>query len=145
MGLGQQKNHIASDVVFSCALPLERVTLSPSVAANQQSVSHRLFVAKLVGNGEFLTTFSAASGKYFATVSGSHTSTEAVFVDSLSLGRLISPFHSAIYICLSVFVNFRTAKVNNKFKIQNSKFKIVVFLPDFVAFTHFGGSTYGRR
>ena len=71
---------------FSLVLPLERVTLSPSVAANQlRGVCHRLFVAKLVRNGEFLTTFCATSCEHFATVSGSHTCAEAVFVDSFPL------------------------------------------------------------
>ena len=91
---GNKKNHIASDVVFLCGVtsgwPCHHQTLS-----NQLLVS-RLFVAQLVRNGEFLTAFCTTGCQNLAAIYGSHTSTETVLVDSFPLGRLISPFHSAI-------------------------------------------------
>jgi len=55
-------------------------------------------VATLVSYGQFLTTFSAACSQYSATVSGSHSLQEAVFVTTLTLGRLECTFHCSYFI-----------------------------------------------
>lgn len=70
---------------FSCSASRAGDLVTIGGSESTLRVYHRLFVAKLVRNGEFLTTFSAASSEYFATVSGSHTCAEAVFVDSFPL------------------------------------------------------------
>ena len=58
-------------------------------------------MATLVSYGQFLATFSAACSQYAATVSGSHSLQEAVFVTTLALGRLECTFHCLIIIVLS--------------------------------------------
>ena len=53
-------------------------------------------MATLVSYGQFLTTFSTACSQYTATVCGSHSLQEAVFVTTLTLGRLECTFHCLI-------------------------------------------------
>ena len=72
------------------------------------------FVASFVSYGQFLTTFSAACSQYTTTVSGSHSLQEAVFVTTLTLGRLECTFHCFIKYLCSVTERFYakwTAKV----------------------------------
>jgi len=56
-------------------------------------------VASFVSYGQLLATFSAAGSKYAATVSGSHSLKEAVFVTSFALRWLKGSFHCSIALC----------------------------------------------
>lgn len=50
-------------------------------------------VASFVGNSEFFTTMCAACSQYAATVSGSHSLAETMFVATLALRGLECAFH----------------------------------------------------
>ena len=59
-----------------------------------------------VGDGQFLTTFSAAGSQDATAISGLHTLTETVLVVSLSVVRLKCSFHCC-YAVLFLFVELR--------------------------------------
>lgn len=57
-----------------------------------------LFMTAFVCNCQFCTTFRTTGGQYAATIGGSHSFTESVFVFSLSLRRLECSFHRCIFL-----------------------------------------------
>lgn len=59
-----------------------------------------------VGNGEFLSAFSAACSQNFTTVSGAHSLTEPVLVSSFSTGRLKRSLHF-----LLIFWNCKNSQI----------------------------------
>ena len=68
-----------------------------------------------VRNSQFLTSFSTTCSQYSATVSGSHSFAESVFVSSLSVRGLECSFHFRIYY-LCYYLMVRAAKLQTFFK-----------------------------
>jgi hypothetical protein len=59
-----------------------------------------------VGNGQFGAAFSAAGGKYSATVGRRHAFTKTVFVFSLAVRRLKCPFHLSAVFIIVIYLKF---------------------------------------
>lgn len=54
----------------------------------------------VVGNRQVPTAFGTAARQYLAAIFCAHALTETMFVHSLALGRLISPFHFIVVLQL---------------------------------------------
>lgn len=55
-----------------------------------------LLAAEILGDGKTCTPFGTTASKHLAAVGGGHSFTESVLVHSLTIGGLISSFHSAM-------------------------------------------------
>ena len=67
---------------------------------------------ELVRNGQLLATLCATCSQYSATISGSHSLTETVFVLSLSVRGLECSFHFSIFALCYYSLQFRGAKID---------------------------------